>query len=146
MNSRTWAALSGFTLVAMAGATQTSLLLGGCDGMIECTSGFVPMKCHWTFVATALVSLIGVVSSIAGMFLAKSKDARRIAALVTLATSIVIALIPTSFVIGLCNGDGMTCHQTAIIVWVDMAAVAIASLVQLAKADIASSKKPKMKL
>lgn len=145
MKPTSWRVLGALTLAAMAVVVVISVVGGGCEKLIECTSGAVPMKCHWTFQATWLVGILGMASSGASIA-ARTKEGRRIAALMTLLICVAIALVPTSLVIGLCDGSAMQCHQTAHVVWAAAAIGAIAAVVQLAKADPEKADLPKMKL
>lgn len=52
-------------VMAMAAVVAVSVLMGGCAKPVETAAGgTVPMKCHWTFVATTLVGAAGVVTAL----------------------------------------------------------------------------------
>ena len=56
MGRRAWMLLAVVGVMAMAAVVAVSVLMGGCAKPVETAAGgTVPMKCHWTFVATTLV-------------------------------------------------------------------------------------------
>lgn len=145
MKNSAWKILSAVPPACLVVGIIVSLVNGGCSTMLECTSGFAPMKCHWTFTATPYVLAIGVTTSL-GALVAKTKEGRRMAALGTLATCIVGAFVSSPAGIGVCAKAGMPCHFTAYAVWAACAVAAIAAIIQLAKADPEAANAPKMKL
>lgn len=145
MKNNAWKILSTVPLVCLAAGIIVSIAIGGCSAIIECTSGFVPMKCHWTFAAEPYVLAAGVVTS-AGALLAKTTEGRRMAAAGTLAACIAAALICSPAGIGLCAKAGMTCWTTAYVVWTTCGVASIAAIVQLTKANPQAVNTPKMKL
>lgn len=145
MKNTAWKILSAIPLVCLAIGIAISIALGGCTTMIECTSGFVPMKCHWTFTATPYMLAIGAITSL-GALTAKTKEGRRMAALGTLAACAAGVLVSSPAGIGICAKAGMTCHFTAYVVWAACVIAGIAAIVQLAKADPQAANAPKMKL
>lgn len=122
-----------------------SLVSGGCAAMLECTSGMVPMKCHWTFTAVPFALGIGAVTSV-GALLAKTTEGRRMAALGTLAASAAAALIVSPVGIGICAKAGMECHTAAYVIWAVCAISIVAAIAQMAKANPEAANAPKMKL
>ena len=65
MGRRAWMVLAVAGVAAMAAVVAVSVLMGGCAKPVEtATGGTVPMKCHWTFVATTLVGAVGVVTAL----------------------------------------------------------------------------------
>jgi hypothetical protein len=138
-------------LLALLVALLTSLVLGGCDTLIPADSGSFPMKCHWAFIAVAVVLVIGIVLALAQLLL-KTLEARRLAAALLLLVALAAAFLPSPWGIGICSDsgmmlcaiDGMDCHTTAPVVWVCSAIVIICAAVQLAKSDPNSVRKPKL--
>ena len=145
MKAGTWKALGVVPVLCMVVVVAVSAAMGGCDKMIECTSGMMPMKCHWTFVAATFVGVAGVVSAVAALA-AKTTEGRRVAALMTIVVGAVVAVLPMDFVIGLCGNAEMECHRTALVVWVAVAVAIVVALVQMAKANPADAEKPKLGL
>ena len=65
MGRRAWMILAVVGVMAMAAVVAVSVLMGGCAKPVETAAGgTVPMKCHWTFVATTLVGAAGVVTAL----------------------------------------------------------------------------------
>ncbi|MDO4289656.1 MAG: DUF4418 family protein [Eggerthellaceae bacterium] len=145
MKAGVWKALGAVSVLCMIAVVAVSAVMGGCDKMIECTSGMMPMKCHWTFVAATFVGVAGVVSAIAALA-AKTAEGRRVAALMTIVVGAIIAVLPMDFAIGLCGNAEMECHHTALVVWIAVAVAVVVALVQVAKANPADAEKPKLKL
>ena len=146
MKKQAWMILSALALVGMIAVVGASTLMGGCTSTIETAAGgTVPMKCHWTFIATKFIGIIGIVSCI--LALANStKEGRRTAAVVTAVTALVIILVTSPVGIGLCANADMHCHQTALVVWIASGVSLVAAAVQAIKADPAAAERPKMKL
>jgi hypothetical protein len=144
-------------LVALLVALSTSLVLGGCDTLIPADSGAFPMKCHWAFIAVAVVLVIGIAVVLAQLLL-KTTEARRFAASILLLIALAAAFLPSPLGIGICSDggmmsdgtamlcavDGMDCHTTAPVVWVCATVIALCAVAQLAKADPEGAKKPKL--
>jgi hypothetical protein len=138
-------------LLALMVALLTSLVLGGCDTLIPADSGSFPMKCHWAFIAVAVVLVIGIVLALVQLLL-KTVEARRLAAALLLLVALAAAFLPSPLGIGICSDsgmmlcaiDGMDCHTTAPVVWICSAIVVICAAVQLAKSDSDSAKKPRL--
>lgn len=89
-----------------------ALVKGPCTGTIATAAGgAVPMKCHWSFRATAL---LGALMAIAGALelVCKSKEAVIAAAVMgmALAVGVFLTLGP---VIGICAKAEMLCRATA---------------------------------
>lgn len=145
MNKQARIAVSVVSLVCMAALAGASVLMGGCDKLIECTSGSFPMRCHWAFVACAITGALGLASSVCALA-AKGAEARRAASAGTLAAAGACFLLLSSAGIGLCQNAEMACHQTALVVRVCAGTAALAALVQIAKADDNKEALPKMKL
>ena len=146
MGKRTWMILAVVGLVAMLAIVAASAFMGGCSKPVETAAGgTVPMKCHWTFVATTFVGILGVVTSLLALA-GSTKEGRRFAAIASIATAVVAVLLTTPVGIGLCGSADMHCHQTALYLWVAAGAAVVVGIVQLAKADPKAADLPKMKL
>ena len=139
-----WAVVSAAALAGAVLIAGASVLLGGCETLIECTSGGVPMRCHWAYLATGFTGVLAVVSAGLGL-LAKGKEARRVSAAMTLSIAAASALLLTDFGIGVCPG-GMQCQESIWFVWAGCAVSAVAAIAQFALADPAAEQLPKMSL
>ena len=142
MNRRAWTVASLIPCICMIAIIGVSVFLGGCDKLIECTTADVPMRCHWAYKGTAVLGALGLVASACTAF-AKGKEARRLLAACTLATAAATAFCLTSAGIGICPG-GMECQGNAPIVWGLSAVSALASAVQMVKADPEQAELPKL--
>jgi hypothetical protein len=143
-------------LVLMLAGVFVSIYPGGCDTLIPAETGDFPMKCHWAFVATTVLFLVGAVAALASLML-KTLEGRRVAAVGILLLLVAIAVMPSPLGIGICassgdasmtlcmvDGGGMDCHTTAPIVWAICACAAIIAIFQFIKADPAAVKKPRL--
>lgn len=146
MGKKAWTVLAALGIVCMLVVVGTSTFMGGCAKTIETAmGGEVPMKCHWTFIATTFVGIIGIVTTLLSL-VASTREARRTAALATAVTAIVILLLPSPLGIGLCGDTSMHCHQTALYVWIAAGASLLIAVIQIARADPAIAELPKKKL
>ena len=136
MKPSTWRITSIVTLTCMVGLVLVAVLRGGCSDVIETTAGAgVPMRCHWCFKAMTAVGCMGAVNSILALA-AKGAEGRRMTAIATLVTCIVLIAIPTPVVIGICQGaDTHHCHASAYIAWIISAIALITCLVQVMQSD-----------
>lgn len=146
MNKTAWTIVGAIAVIASAAVVIASLAMGGCDHMLETTSGGTCwMKCHWTFIAASFTGIAGIVSSVITV-LAKTAEGRRVAAIMTIVVAAIVILFTLDAVIGLCGNAAMHCHQTALVVRI-AAAVAIAcGIAQSAGANPVKANAPKMKL
>ena len=141
MGRRAWMLLAVVGVMAMAAVVAVSVLMGGCAKPVETAAGgTVPMKCHWTFVATTLVGTAGVVTALLALA-GRTKEGRRFAGI---ATATVLLTTPAG--IGLCANPDMSCHQTGLVLWVAAGIALVVGIVQAAKADPKGAELPKMKL
>lgn len=147
MNKRVWMIAGVVELVCMLAIIGISVLLGGCTGLIEtATGGTVPMKCHWTFVATTFIGAIGVVTALLAL-VSRDKEGRRTAAIASAAVALASILIASPIGIGLCGGnEAMACHQSASVLWVVAGIALVIAVVQAVKADPEAVVVPKKKL
>ena len=119
-----------------------SLFHGECGGVIECTSGTVPMKCHWTFLVTAALGFGSAVMSIAGFF-AHDSQARRLSALAVLVL-LAVAVITSWLLIGVCAMH--ECNGNRTLLTVVIAINAVIAIIGCVKADPNKAEKPKARL
>ena len=146
MGRRAWMLLAVVGVMAMAAVVAVSVLMGGCAKPVETAAGgTVPMKCHWTFVATTLVGAAGVVTALLALA-GRTKEGRRFAGIATAAVAAATVLLTTPAGIGLCGNPDMSCHQTALVLWVAAGIALVVGIVQAAKADPKGAELPKMKL
>ena len=146
MGRRAWMLLAVVGVMAMAAVVAVSVLMGGCAKPVETAAGgTVPMKCHWTFVATTLVGAAGVVTALLALA-GRTKEGRRFAGSATVAVAAATVLLTTPAGIGLCANPDMSCHQTGLVLWVAAGIALVVGIVQAAKADPKGAELPKMKL
>lgn len=146
MGRRAWMLLAVVGVMAMAAVVAVSVLMGGCAKPVETAAGgTVPMKCHWTFVATTLVGAAGVVTALLALA-GRTKEGRRFAGIATVAVAAATVLLTTTAGIGLCANPDMSCHQTGLVLWVAAGIALVVGIVQAAKADPKGAELPKMKL
>lgn len=150
MNDKIWKACSLASALFAAAAAVVSAALGGCDVMLECANGLVPMKCHWCFSAVLAESVAACVLALFGLAQKTLEGRRAIACAVAVFALVVLA--ECYVVIGVCAMAGMECHTTRMIVTVlsvlMLAACAVGAVcaARAAHADAGAAEKPKMKL
>jgi hypothetical protein len=156
MGPKAWRISAAVVLAIMLIGLLVSVAIGGCDALIPCESGSFPMKCHWTFIATATLFAIG--AALAGVQLTKmvvaSTSARRVSAIAIALLAMAAPFLPSAWGIGicasagmampLCGPDGMDCHLTAPVVWSCAVLLVVAAAVQFAKADAEKASRPRM--
>lgn len=146
MGKNAWLAFSIVGILCMAALIALSVFMGGCTKMIQTAAGgSVEMKCHWTFIATAIMGVVGLVSTVSTL-VAKTTEGRRIASLMTLFIIAAIAFITSPFGIGLCASTDMHCHDTALYVWIVSAIGFIVACIQCVRANPGKANEPKMKI
>lgn len=144
VTQKPWIILSAAGAACMAAVIGASLLAGGCDKLIECASGSFPMRCHWAYIACALLGAAGLAPSACSLF-ARGKEARRLLAACTLVIDAAVAICLSPYGIGICP-SGMQCQETAPIVWGICACCAVICLAQIFKADPERAQLPKLEL
>lgn len=83
MKKTVWTIVGTLAVVASAIIVIASFAMGGCDHMLETTTGgSCWMKCHWTFVAAGFTGIAAVASSVLAV-LGKTAEGRRNAAVTT---------------------------------------------------------------
>lgn len=133
-----------------AAAAVVSATLGGCDAMLECANGLVPMKCHWCFSAVFVESVAACVLALFGLA-QKTLEGRRAVACAVAVFALVV-LTECYAVIGVCAMASMACHTTRMIVTV-LAVLMIAACApgavcaaRAVRPEALAAEKPKMKL
>lgn len=145
MKRNLWIVLSAVVVLCLVVCAAVSALKGGCVKLIECESGSFPMKCHWTFIATTITGVAGVVCALLTA-VAPCKTGRRTGALATLAVIVATVVIASPAGIGTCAHAESVCHQTAAVVYVTCALAAVLCVLQAVRADPAQAERPKMQL
>lgn len=146
MNKTAWAVLGAIATVASAAVVIASFAMGGCDHMLETTSGGnCYMKCHWAFVAAGFTGIAAVASSVLAV-LGKTAEGRRGAAVATIVVAAIVIVFTTDLGIGLCGNAAMHCHQTALVVRIAAAIAIVCAVAQIAGANPEKVNAPKMKL
>lgn len=119
-----------------------SIVKGDCGGVIECATGNVPMKCHWTFLATSALGFGSAVMSLVGLG-ARTKNARVMVAIAILVMLVVTAVIAWAL-IGVCAMH--ECNGNRTLLTVIIALNAVIALIGCAKADPNKADMPKARL
>ncbi len=120
-------------LVAAA-AALVAIVSGGCESCVETAAGScMPMKCHWSMIAAALIEALAAFDFL-GLAFVKCKIGRRWLA-AGCALGQVLAVACMYAFIGLCGGSEMHCHTTAAAVSCLAAVSVILCIVAAAKAD-----------
>ncbi len=145
MRQRTWVILSVIEIIAILAVIGVSVGMGGCTKMIECVSGSVPMKCHWTFVATTVTSVGALLIAGAALF-TKTREGRLVGAFATLVALGATLFITTPLGIGICSSPEMHCHQTAPVLWAAAGIGCVLALIQLIMANPDKADLPKMRV
>ena len=134
MNDLKWRILSAINFVAFLAAFLFALRMGGCTGEVELASGATaPMKCHWTFVAVTLVSLIGITLVVCSTYI-NERMARMCCMVGLFVTIFVICVLMTSFGIGVCS-SAMHCYNTRLAVLICMGVSLVVSIISFIKAN-----------
>lgn len=145
MKQGTWKILSIVLTVLMAAVAVVAIVMGGCTEMVECSGGYMPMKCHWTYVAVAFIGCGGAIAALAGAFQAQT-GGKRMAALAAVLFAVVAVLVISPAGIGTCAHADSQCNQTAAVEYVLCAASAVLGIVMMARADAEKAAKPKQRL
>lgn len=146
MGKNVWKAAAAAIAVCMLVMVAASLFIEGCTKMLETTAGnMVPMKCHWVFIGTAIVGVVGLVGA-ACSFVCSTKEGRRVSSILVAVCAVAAIVLTTSFGIGICASAEMACHRKALFVWVPAGIALVIALVQVVKADPKAADAPKMKL
>ena len=146
MSAKLWKPIAAVVLILMVGIFCVSTFIGGSTGQLELASGSTTfMKCHWTMIAVSFTAIIGCTSALCTL-LAKGVEARRMTAVLTVVTCIIMATLQTDIAIGLCTNADMACHMTALVNWILMAASIILAVLQIMNANPEAKAKPKMQL
>lgn len=144
MSDKTWKACTAAAAVFAAIAAVVSAVLGGCDAMLECSNGLVPMKCHWCFMAVLVESIAACAVALFGLAQKTTEGRRAIACAVVVIA--VVMLVECYVAIGVCAMSGMECHTTRVAVTVCAVLMIVACAVGFARAASSDAEKPKMKL
>lgn len=146
MNKTAWTIVGAIAVIASAAVVIASLAMGGCDHMLETTSGGTCwMKCHWTFIAASFTGIAGIASSVLAV-LGKTAEGRRNAAITTVVVAAIVIFFTLDAGIGLCGNAAMHCHQTALVVRIAAAVAIVCGIAQVARANPEKANVPKMKL
>ncbi len=130
----------------MAALIAISVFMGGCANMIQTAAGgSVEMKCHWTFIATTIIGVVGLIGTLM-VLVAKATEGRRIASLMVMVIIAAIVFITSPFGIGLCANADMRCHDTALYLWIVSTIGFIVACIQCIRANPDTASDPKMKL
>lgn len=143
MSKTVWNAVAIAACAVAAVAALVAQVSGGCTACLETVSGAcVPMKCHWTFIAVAMVEGLAAFALL-GLALVKCKVGRRWLATLAIAAQVLVAAALYSPLMGLCGDASMHCHVTATYVAVLAAVVVVLAAVLFALADPKRATLPK---
>jgi hypothetical protein len=142
MAQKTWSVAAIILLLAMLVGLLVSVLIGDCKELIDCGDSQIPMKCHWTYTATAIIYVLGSVAA-AAQLLFKTTEGRRASIIAPLFLAAAAAIITSPVGIGTCAMEMSNCHITAYIVWAVTAVVLVISIIQFTKANPDDASKPK---
>ncbi|MGN0037723.1 MAG: DUF4418 family protein [Coriobacteriales bacterium] len=145
MKKNAWMALGIVLAVLLAAIAAVSKLKGGCTAMLECANGVVPMKCHWTYIATSYAGAAGAVTALMAAF-AGSCEGRRLTAIAAALFALVAMLLVSPLGIGTCSHADSLCNGTASIIYGIGAVAIVLAAVMAAKADPAAAERPTMSL
>jgi hypothetical protein len=144
MSKRAWIVVQVLAAACFAAGAVASFAMGGCSTCIETASGAcVPMRCHYAFIASGFMCLVGAVASAVNLPGLEAAAHRTVATVEFACALFTFAAIQA---IGICGDASMHCHQTLHVVLPCLAAAAILAVVQLVKADSKAAQKPKMRL
>ena len=73
--------------------------------------GMVPMRCHYTYQAEFLISLVSLLAS-GALFFVREEEGRRLAGWGLAVLGLVTILLPQSWVIGVCTSLDAPCRLT----------------------------------
>lgn len=142
MNKTAWTVASVVLAVLLLAFTLVSKLMGGCTTMVECTSGFLPMKCHWTYIAVFSIGIAGTICAVAAIF-QKTLAGRRAWALAAGLALLTAICVISPLGIGTCSHADSQCNSTAIVEYLLGGIGIVVSLVMAALADPDWASKPK---
>ena len=145
MKQTTWKILCIVAAVLFIAAGVYGKLAGACPTMIECTSGQVPMKCHWAYIATAFIGGAGALLALCAAF-AKNTDARRLGALSILIAALLFMAILSPFGIGVCTHETNPCVGARLVVYAMCIVNIVLAILMAIKANPQEAELPKMKL
>ena len=145
MKKTLWFALTISAAVVYAAIATISVVLGGCDSLLELTSGSeVPMKCQWAFQATAALGVAGVLLELFALTL-KTSEGYRASAVTHVILGALIVAMPLG-VIGTCASPEMACNTTKLFVCGLAGVVMALSIIQLIASSQTNQDKPKARL
>lgn len=147
MKSGVWKTVAAVAVICALAIVAVACLMGPCTGLIERADGGDPvnMKCHWSFVAVTIASIVGTVIGILALT-ANTKEGRRLSALALAATLIGLIVVLSPAGIGTCAASTMACVAHSHIIFGIAAVGTIISLVMAAMADPTKADLPKMGL
>ena len=111
VGSKIWKILAVAEIVLAIAIIATIAAVGECPNQIETAAGgTVPMKCHWTFLACDVMSVVAIVCGLLAAF-SKGEEARRVCAIACIALFLAI-IAAVNFVMGVCTGETSICRTT----------------------------------
>ena len=129
MNDTKMKVLWGIVLLAFVAIFLFSQFMGGCSSTVETAAGgTVPMKCHWTFIAVKIVSLVGVLFAALGAISYDSGGRRVCLVGVDIINLAILTIMTGIFGIGTCSHDGSLCSTTKLCVLLCMTVAIIAAI------------------
>ena len=130
MNDTKMKVLWGVALLSFVAMFLFSLFMGGCTSTVDTASGgSVPMKCHWTFIAVKLVSLVGVTLAALGAISYDTGGKRACLLGIDITNLVILGLMTDFFGIGVYSHEGSPCTTTKLCVTLCILVGIIASIV-----------------
>lgn len=78
-----------------------------------CEIGAKPMRCFYAFQAEFLFELLAVVTAVS-LFFVKERETKSVSGFFLFIIGIIIFIIPSAWVIGICGHSDSACHLTAV--------------------------------
>lgn len=117
--SNVWIAIQAVAAICMVGAVK--LWAPVCDKLLELVSGReVPMKCHWAGQAATGIAVIILAIAVIALFVKRGYKGLMTANIVA---GVVLFLVFTNTLIGVCASETMRCQITAL--WGKVIAVVV---------------------
>ena len=134
MNDRIVKILACIEIVVFLVSLLIAVIMGGCSTPVELASGStMPMKCHWTFVAVASVSVIGIVLS-ACILIFRDRKTTEALTVGLVFTMIIIGFLMSNYGIGVCTHSDAHCRITMTVISFCMLVSMVCSLSLLRRA------------
>ena len=143
-NSKIWTICTLISALCMVAVSLFAFFDGECGGMLECTGGLIPMKCHWAYLVTGFIAAAGTVLAIAGLAFSSREGKLGIALGVCVCS--ILCILVLYVVVGVCANEQMVCNQHRVKIIVAVIFAIAAAVVGAFAPQAGEPKKPKAKL